>query len=124
VLAQFELGATPWGEDAHRNHPLLRDCGKPGYPFLKVLYSPGKSLPVDDHAFLDPVHMKVSLSLLGFDASLWGDLQHFSGEFRDRYYHAVHGAPFFSVDFKGSIGIREVRVQDTEVNHEKMFSST
>ena len=48
----------------------------------------------------------------------------FLGEVRDWYYHAVHGAPFYSIDFKGSIGIREVKVQDIEVDYEKKFSST
>jgi hypothetical protein len=37
-----------------------------------------------------------------------GGLEYFPGEVKDRYYHAIHGAPFFSVNFGGSIGIREV----------------
>jgi hypothetical protein len=123
VLAQFEPRASPRGKHARKNHPLLLDCGKSCCPFSKVPHSPGKSMPVDDHAFSDPIYVKVSLSLLGFDASLWGDLQHFFGEVRDWYYHVVHDVPFFNVDFKGSIGIREVRVQYTEIDHEKTFSS-
>jgi hypothetical protein len=86
VLAQFEPRASPRGKHARKNHPLLLDCGKSCCPFSKVPHSPGKSMPVDDHAFSDPIYVKVSLSLLGFDASLWGDLQHFFGEVRDWYY--------------------------------------
>jgi hypothetical protein len=69
---------------------------------------------VDHRAFPDLVQVKVRLSLLGFDRTLWGNLEHFTGEVQHRYYHEVTGQPMFTVNFGGSIGIKELCVSDTE----------
>jgi hypothetical protein len=66
--------------------------------------------------------VKVALEVLGIDGTLWGDLKKFSGLVCNRYYHEIHGAPMFTVDFGGGIGNREVRVCDTELDHAKQFS--
>jgi hypothetical protein len=42
----------------------------------------------------------------------------------DHYYHEVHRAPFFSINFDGSIRSREVRVRDCEADVAPGFRGT
>lgn len=83
-----------------------------GLPF-ETMFSPRDHVRVDHRAFLGIQHVRVALSVLGFDSSLWGNLSHFRGAVLHRYYHEVHGAPMYTVDFGGSIGICKLRVCDT-----------
>jgi hypothetical protein len=60
--------------------------------------------------------VKVRLFLLGFDQTLWGDLEHFTSKVQLRYYHEVTGQPMFTVNFGGRIGIRFANDQWNEPN--------
>ena len=112
-------------------HPNLHDCGVVDRPFTEIRpeswqralqkgmrvegnLSPGDHPRVNHRAFLEPVFVKVRLDLLGQDSSSRTGVQHFKGEIKHSYYHEVHGSPMFTVDFIGTIGIRELRVYDTE----------
>jgi hypothetical protein len=133
-VADFQPGAPPADiasrQSLGEHHPCLHNCGVNNCPFsltspasiararsrgiqLHGTGSPTDHARVDHRAFPDLVQVKVRLSLLGFDRTLWGDLEHFTGKVQHRYYHEVTGQPMFSVNFGGSIGIRELRVTDT-----------
>jgi hypothetical protein len=113
------------------HHPSRHYCGVPDCPFalslpasiararsqgvpLQRTGTPTDHARVDPRTFPAPVYVQVRLSLLGFDRMLWGDLEHFTSQVEHRYYHKVTGQPMFSVNFGGSIGVRELRVSDTE----------
>ena len=78
--------------------------------------SPPDRIMVGTRAFQGEVQVLVKLDVLGLDSTMWGDLQHFRGLVVDRYYQEVHGQPMFTVDFGGSVGLREVLVTDTELD--------
>lgn len=112
TIADFHPGAAP-ADTASRqslgmHHPNLHNCGVNDCPFslsspsliararaqgmlLQRTGSPTDHARVDHRAFPDLVQVKVRLSLLGFDRTLWGDLEHFTGEVQHRYYHEVTG---------------------------------
>ena len=113
-------------------HPNLHDCGVGDCPFTKISpesriraaqegmqvegnTSPGDHPKVDHRAFPHPVFVNARMDVLGQDSSLWVGVEHFTGEVQHRYYHEVHGCPMFTIDFGGSIGVRELRVCDTEL---------
>jgi hypothetical protein len=111
--------------------PWLHNCGEDACPFTEPpaymrrlsletgqplpnsQLSPGDHVRVDRRAFVQEVHVKVNLDVLGYDRGMWGGLEYFSGHVVDRYYHDITGFPMFSVDFGGSIGKREVKVCET-----------
>jgi hypothetical protein len=135
TVVDFQPGAPPTDTASRQSlgehHPSRHYCGVLDCPFalsspasiarassqgvpLQRTGTPTDHARVDHRAFPAPVYVQVRLSLLGFDHTLWGDLEHFTGQVEHRYYHEVTGQPMFSVNFGGSIGVRELRVSDTE----------
>jgi hypothetical protein len=102
---------------------LQEELLETGMPLPNSCLSPGDHIRVDKKAFTEDIHVKVKLEVLGFDRGLWGDLDSFTGLVVDRYYQEVTGAPMFTVDFRGSIGKREVKVCDSVVDETKRFGS-
>ena len=84
-----------------------------GQPLPNSLLSTGDHICVGKKVFLQPVYVKIRLDLLGYDSGLWEGLEHFSGQIMDRYY------PMFTVQFGGSIGLREVKVCDSILDSSK-----
>ena len=144
-VLDFQPGAPPPSSIDRQSvgdyHPNLHDCGVGDCPFTEISpearsqalqagmpvegnLSPDDHPKVDHRAFPHPVRVKVPLEHLGQDSSMVQGLLHLSGEVQHRYYHEVHGNPMFTVDFGGTIGIRELRVCDTLVDnsadHESM----
>lgn len=138
TLIDFEPGA-PVPDTLSRQSiggyfPWQHDCGEKNCPFaegsssarrraveqgldFETTVSPGQHVRVDHRAFQQPQHVLVKLATLGLDSSLWGEIEHFRGLVRHRYYHEVTGAPMYTVDFDGGIGFRELRVCDTTRDH-------
>jgi hypothetical protein len=102
--------ACPFTEPAPHMRRLSLETGQ---PLPNSQLSPGDHVRVDYRAFVDEVHVKVSLDLLGYDRGMWGGLQYFTGAIVDCYYHDVTSFPIFTINFRGSIGKREVKVADT-----------
>jgi hypothetical protein len=79
--------------------------------------SPQTRIRVDDRAYPFPVHVEVTLEVLGINSAEWGDLAKFKGTVINRYYRETDGTPMFTVDFGGGIGQQEVRVRDASLDH-------
>ena len=82
-------------------------------PLLNSRFSPINHIPIDDKAFTRDVYMKVNLEVLGYDWSLLYSLQYFSNLMTHYYYQEVTSLPMFSIDFRSSIGCKEVKVSST-----------
>lgn len=106
----------------------LHECGNPNCPFTETPeksgipigpggsrqrpgLSPGEHRRVDHTAFPRDVYVLVRLLHLGYTPSDWGDLEHFSGKVVHRYYEGPAGEPYFTVDFGGGIGMKEVPIE-------------
>lgn len=117
----------------------LHNCGEPLPPFREstsslveqlrtegLAYALGvgrtfSEVPVDHRAFLEPVYVQVKFEVLEYDPTEWGDLQYFSRVITHHFYHAMTRYPCYEVDFRGSIGIREVFVANTRLHAQRQF---
>lgn len=101
TIRDFFPGASPPSVMLRQSNGDYHECGEQTCPFTKrgleerqqALQSghpsdgvmSGDHVRVDHRAFTRPVHVLVKLVLLGIDASLWGDLEKFSGTVVDRH---------------------------------------
>jgi hypothetical protein len=80
------------------------------------------NLRMDSFVFSIPIHVMVSIQTLNIDCSLRRGIPNFKGIIVERYYHHIHWAPMFTVNFEGGIGYSEVFVVDTILDAKCQFA--